>query len=622
MASYAMAHFKLDMTLKETGYSGEGNSRLRVYLTNSLDEPENVTIKLPMVEWLTDEAKEANSVKKDTPVMVILGNPPYSGESSNFTPEEFLAPYKKEPGGIEKLNERNPKWLNDDYVKFIRYGQIFIEKYGDGILAFINNHSFLDNPTFRGMRWHLLQTFDKIYILDLHGNALKKETSPDGSKDENVFDIKQGVSINIFIKTGKKKQGEQAEVLHTDLYGLRKIKNIWFSKNTIKSIEWKNINPVEPFYFFAQKDFTNIDGYNEGFGIQELFAVNGVGITTAHDEFVISDNRNKLIDLFTNFKNTQGNVDLLHNTFNVRKKQGWDILKGWLNLQSENNIENFVKEIMYRPFDNKYIFYEDKLVWRTVKNIMRHFFADNNLGLIVGRQGQVVGSMAWNLIFITKNIADFNSYYRGGGTVFPLYLYPDKDVLDQTETRQPNLNADIIKTLAIKLKLQFTPEKTDDKKTFAPIDILDYIYAVLHSPTYRIKYKEFLKIDFPKVPYPSDVKQFRSFVAFGSKLRELHLLENVAPAENLAVYPMEGNNEIEKVFFEDKKVWINSKQYFAKVPQEVWDYFIGGYQPAQKWLKDRKGRTLTFDEIEHYQKIINVLKMTIELQKRIDAVLL
>ncbi|MDR3131251.1 MAG: N-6 DNA methylase [Treponema sp.] len=207
MASYAMAHFKLDMKLKDTGYSFKDGVRLRVFLTNSLEEPENSGKKYsPLIEWLAAEANEADSIKNNVPVMVVLGNPPYSGESANITADDFLAPYKKEPGGEEKLKEKGAKWLNDDYVKFIRYGQSFIEKYGDGILAYINNHSFLDNPTFRGMRWHLLKTFDKIFILDLHGNAKKRETAPDGSKDENVFDIQAGVSVNIFIKTGKKKR--------------------------------------------------------------------------------------------------------------------------------------------------------------------------------------------------------------------------------------------------------------------------------------------------------------------------------------------------------------------------------------------------------------------------------
>jgi type I restriction-modification system DNA methylase subunit len=204
MASYAMAHLQLDLLLTETGYKPTGNQRLRVYLTNSLEESHPDTGTL-FANWLSQEANEANHIKRDAPVMCVIGNPPYSGESNNKGEwiMSLMEDYKKEPGGKEKLKEKNPKWINDDYVKFIRYGSHLIEKTGEGVLAFINPHGYLDNPTFRGMRWHLQKTFDKIYTIDLHGNSKKKETAPDGSADQNVFDIMQGVSINIFVKKKK-----------------------------------------------------------------------------------------------------------------------------------------------------------------------------------------------------------------------------------------------------------------------------------------------------------------------------------------------------------------------------------------------------------------------------------
>ncbi|MCL2410113.1 MAG: N-6 DNA methylase [Treponema sp.] len=591
MASYAMAHFKLDMTLRKTGFNWnydeeENKNRLNVYLTNTLEEPENEASKLAFINWLTEEASEANNIKKNTPVMIILGNPPYSGESANKTSEDFLEAYKKEPGGIEKLKERNPKWINDDYVKFIRYGQNFIEKYNGGVLAFINNHGFLENPTFRGMRWNLLKTYDTIYIIDLHGNTKKKEVCPDGSKDENIFDIMQGVSINIFIKTGKKKNGTLATVYHSDNFGLREIKYSYLSKNTIKSVKWKKIEPVEPFYFFTQKDFSKIDEYNEGFGVQELLKINSVGVATGKDDVFVNENQNQLID-------------------NINEH---------FKIKTDNNL---IKTIDYRPFDNRYIYFATDKIERARTKVMRHFIVGNNMGLVIGRQGQAVGSMQWNLIFVTKKIIDLNLYYRGGGTVFPLYIYP----FDDNTERQPNLNMEIIKLLETKLKLQFVSEKTDDKKIFAPIDILDYIYAVLHSPSYREKYKEFLKIDFPRVPYPIDVKQFRKLAELGALLRSAHLLENVMLSKNMALYPVEGDNTIDIIKYENENVWINKKQYFSKVPVTAWQFYIGGYQPAQKWLKDRKGRTLNFDEIQHYQKIVNVLCLTGDLQGKIAGVM-
>jgi len=624
MASYAMAHFKLDMTLKETSFASSEDLRLRVYLTNTLEEPENAASKLPMVEWLTQEANEANSIKKNTPVMVILGNPPYSGESENFTKEDLLAAYKMEPGGKEKLNEKNPKWINDDYVKFIRYGQNFIEKYGSGALAFINNHSFLDNPTFRGMRWNLLQTFDKIYILDLHGNSKKKETTHDGGKDENVFDIQQGVSINIFIKTGGKKETELADIFHADIFGKREIKYTLLLENTLASIKWKKIEPASPYFFFVPKDFSSEDEYIKGFSIQELFPANSVGIVTARDEFTIHETPKKVKDTISEFLSLDN--ETARNQFNLGKDaRDWSVAGARKDLvpNSEKNTKPDYKKIVkiqYRPFDIRYTYYTGQskgFHCMPRGNVMRHFIVGDNIGIVIGRQGQAVGAMLWSLIFVTKNITDFNLYYRGGGAVFPLYLYS----FDNSSERQPNLNSDIVKTIAEKINLSFTEEKTDEKKTFAPIDILDYIYAVLHSPVYRTQYREFLKIDFPRIPYPADAKQFKKLAELGANLRRLHLLENVTPSKDMARYPVEGSNTIDSLAYRDEKVWINEHQYFGAVPPEAWNFYIGGYQPAQKWLKDRKCRTLNFDEIQHYQKIVNALYLTWGIQREIDGVI-
>jgi predicted helicase len=585
MASYAMAHFKLDMTLKETSFASDGDLRLKVYLTNTLEEPEDEASKLPMVEWLTQEANEANGIKKDTPVMVILGNPPYSGESANFTKDDFLAAHKMEPGGKEKLKEKNSKWINDDYVKFIRYGQNFIEKYGGGVLAFINNHSFLDNPTFRGMRWNMLKTFDKIYILDLHGNVKKKETAPGGGKDENVFDIQQGVSVNIFIKTGKKKDTELANILHSDIFGERERKYTLLLENTIKSIKWEKIKPAPPYFFFAPKDFSGEKEYAKGFGIQELFTVNSVGIVTARDSTFINDDKNTL------------------------KRN----IKNFLQINLDNKLFH---TISYRPFDSQIIYYDTEIIERPREKVMRHFLVGENIGLMVCRQQKTDG---FYHCLIHNNIVE-SSYVSNKtseiGYSFPLYLYP----FDNTSERQPNLNSDIVKTIAEKINLRFAKEKIDDKKTFAPIDMLDYIYAVLHSPAYRTQYKEFLKIDFPRIPYPADAKQFKSLAELGARLRQIHLLENVTPSKNLARYPIEGSNTIDSIAYKDEKAWINKHQYFEAVPPEAWNFYIGGYQPAQKWLKDRKGRTLNFDEIQHYQKIVNALYLTGDIQRGIDKI--
>jgi len=593
MASYAMAHLQLDLLLTETGFKPTTNQRFRVYLTNSLEESHPDTGTL-FANWLSTEANEANHIKRDTPVMCIIGNPPYSGESANKGEwiMKLMEDYKKEPGGKEKLKERNPKWINDDYVKFLRYGQHFIEKNGNGVLAFINPHGYLDNPTFRGMRWNLLKTYDKIYTIDLHGNAKKKETCPDGSADVNVFDIEQGVSINFLIKTGKKKPNELGQVFHYDLYGKRESKYDFLVENTFKTTPYKQVNFAAPHYFFAPKDFIEQKKFENGFSINELFTLNNVGIVTAKDDLLIKEKKDDLIQSIS------------------------------INYQIISN-NNLIKEITYRPFDNRYVYYDTKIIERAREKVMNHLLYARNIGLVIGRQGQVVGKMQWNLSFITKSITDFNLYYRGGGVLFPLYLHPDKttqQTINQTTDRTPNLNAEIIKEIATKVGLSFTNEKETTTGTFAPIDLLDYIYAVLHSPTYREKYKEFLKIDFPRVPYPKDAATFKQLVALGSQIRQIHLLESPVVENYITQYPIDGDNVVTKPKYENGKVFINDTQYFNNVPELAWNFFIGGYQPAQKWLKDRKERTLEFDDILHYQKIIVALFETDRLMKEIDKI--
>ncbi|MDR1345800.1 MAG: N-6 DNA methylase, partial [Bacteroidales bacterium] len=581
MSPYTMAHLKMEMILQELGATN--TERLHIYLTDALENPKQNIQQIPFAQWLSNEASEAAKIKNDVPVMVVLGNPPYSGESQNKGEWilHLMEDYKKEPTG-GRLQEKNPKWLNDDYAKFIRFGQYFIEKNGEGILAYINNHSFLDNPTFRGMRYKLLQTFDKIYIIDLHGNAKKKETAPDGSKDENVFDIQQGVSINIFVKTGRKKTDALAKIFHYNLYSKRSDKYNFLLENNLGSISWQELQPVVPNYFFVPKDFSLQKEYEKGFLINDLFSTNSVGIVTAKDTVFINDRKEDLIK-------------------NINENFG-----------SSN--QNLVQKVSYRPFDTKSVYYDTKLLERPREKVMQHF-KRQNIGLIVGRQGQVVGNMPWNLIFVSIQMIDCNVFYRGGGAVFPLYLYHEN--FGQTE-KVANLNEASVTRFQNKSQLTAPP---------VPEQIFDYIYAILHSPSYREKYKEFLKIDFPRIPYPENAEQFNKMAALGEKLRKLHLMENVAVPDTMANFPKSGSNKVENSFTEksnnylDNRVWINDTQFFDNVPLEAWNFYIGGYQPAQKWLKDRKGRALGYEDIVHYQKIITVLTETWKVMRKIDAVI-
>lgn len=613
MASYAMAHLKLDLLLHETGFKATKDQRFKIYLTNSLEEhhPDTGTL---FANWLSTEANEANHIKRDTPVMVILGNPPYSISSSNKGNwiQNLIADYKK------NLNEKKIN-LDDDYIKFIRYGQHFIDKNGSGILAYISNNSFIDGITHRQMRKHLLESFDKIYILDLHGNAKKKEECPDGSPDQNVFDIMQGVSINIFIKTGKKKKNEFGELFHNEIHGTRDYKYQELLNSNIKSIQWKNIEKIKPNLFFVSKNFSESNNYQKGFYTKDLFSIYNSGIKTDRDSLFIEFEKNKLskrIEMLLG-----GNYDSnFSNEFRIEDSGSYKLTE---RIKNKIFSENYLKQYDFRPFDKRFIYYDAELISRPASKVMFNLF-NPNYTILLPRQS-ITGTLGF---FISKILCDVNftgqAGQYGAGLVFPLYLYPvssnKQEIFEQNNERIPNLKAEIIEQIAENLGLTFTNEKETTENTFAPIDILDYIYAFLHSPSYREKYKEFLKIDFPRVPYPKDQETFWKFVKLGSELRQIHLLESPIVEKRITTYPQTGTNTVDKPRFEIGKVWINDEQYFEGVPEISWEFYIGGYQPAQKWLKDRKGRQLSFEEILHYQKIIVALNETDRIMKEIDNI--
>ena len=636
MASYAMAHLKLDMLLSETGCNAKRENRFRIFLTNSLEEyhPDTNTL---FSAWLSNESKEANTVKKDTPVMVVMGNPPYSGESKNKSEwiMRLMDDYKKEPGGKEKLKERNSKWINDDYVKFMRFSQHFIEKNGEGILAFINPHGFLDNPTFRGMRWNLLKAYDEIYTIDLHGNAKKKETCPDGSKDENVFDIEQGVSINFFVKTGKKKQDTLAQIHHFDLYGKRQEKYNFLQNTRFSDVPYQSLPNVEPMYFMVPKDFETQKTYDLGFKVNELFTVNNTGIVSKRDKLAFQFQKESIAVIIKHL------LELSPDEMRQTYPQGnWDSRDGKaeivkISLDQIGYNKDLVIECSYRPFDKRFTYYNKKskgFIGWPVYEVMQHFLKGENIGLVF-KLGNAEENSASAMV--SKNIIDFRSWSRpgmqGGDYIAPLYLYYDTEEIFIKEERKPNLNQKIVDEIAKKLNLAFTNEKENTKNTFAPIDILDYIYAVLHSPNYRKKYQEFLKIDFPRVPYPT-IKTFWQLATIGAQIRSLHLMESELLDDLDTTYPQSGDNIITRKLTKTNigyqptttkqgKVWINDIQYFDNVPLLAWEFYIGGYQPAQKWLKDRHNTELSFTDILHYQKIIKSLTQTHHLMHTIDNIL-
>ena len=645
MAPYAVAHLKLGWLLKETGYDFAAAERLRVYLTNTLEEAEIATQQaFPFAAEIAREANAASSVKTDCPIMVVLGNPPYSGHSANENQWSKDLINKKLPGPNgapsyfecdgKPLGERTSKWLNDDYVKFIRFAQYRIERTGYGVLGFITNHGYLDNPTFRGMRQSLMHTFDDIYILDLHGSAKKKETAPDGSKDENVFDIMQGVAVGLFIKRKNGRSKKPAAVRHAELFGLRTDKYSSLADHSISDTSWKTIQPQSPFYLFNPQNNKCLGEYNNGFKITDVMPVNGVGMTTARDQAVIDFEPQRILRNAITFRNSRSSDEEVCRELDIPLKKGWNIHNARKMIRAEDNMPAHIRPVLYRPFDVRLVFYHDSLVWRTVKQIMLHMLAGDNLGLTIGRAGQVIGSASWDIVHCTNTMSEFNFFRRGGNCLFPLYLYPSPEAgTDKLfaegrgpgkSGRRPNLSPEFIAEFGAKLGLAFVRDGVGDlKKTFGPEDVFHYAYAVFHSPTYRSRYAEFLKIDFPRLPLTSDRKLFARLCALGAELVGLHLLERV-PAQE-ATYPQAGDSVVDKPRYKPPtdeaagRVYVNKDQYFDNVPPEVWEFHVGGYQVCEKWLKDRKGRTLGYDDIQTYRKISEALRQTIRLMREIDA---
>lgn len=595
MAPYTIAHLKLDM---EIGIPAQ--QRLKVFLTNSLEEADKEAGTL-FGNYLAQEANEASHIKQSAPVMIVMGNPPYSVSSNNKGEwiNKLLDDYKK------NLNERNIQPLSDDYIKFIRLTQYYVERNGEGVLAYICNNSFIDGLIHRQMRSELMRVFDKIYILDLHGNTRKKETAPDGSKDENVFDIMQGVSINIFVKKSGKSKAP-AEVRHFDLYGLREYKYDYLRTHDIASVEWRTLNPQEPQLFLVPKDFGVQKEYEKGFRIDAIMPIFVTGIKTQKDDasvFISLEEKQRMKEDFINLS-----VDQIKAKYCFSDGRDWQVSSAKEDLENHPIIS---EKILYRPFDIRHTLYTGK-----IKGIqgypryekMRHLLCEN-LGLLITKINRQV---SLGYVFVSNTIPDLHILDSAADSmvVCPLYLYPEPGSIETS--RRPNLDEKIWAQINTAIGKEATPE-----------DIFDYIYGVLHSPAYRAKYKEFLKVDFPRIPYPKDQTEFEHFRSFGYQLRELHLMHNVP--DSPVTFPNAGSMQVDYLRWEWNKddgysgnIWINETQCFEGVPTEAWEFYIGGYQPAQKWLKDRKGRVLSFDDIEHYRKIISVLVETSRIMKEID----
>jgi predicted helicase len=713
MAPYAVAHLKLGVQLQETGYAFASGQRLGIYLTNTLEEAAKKSEQI-FAKWISDEADSATQIKRDLPIMVVLGNPPYSGHSANRSeievhlkpgdtysvvsggplPEQKVTKVVsvKKPKTIRRktfignliqdyysvdgqpLGEKNPKWLQDDYVKFIRWGQWRIERTGAGILAFITNHGYLDNPTFRGMRQSLMTLFSEIYVLNLHGNSKKKETCPDGSPDKNVFDIQQGVTLGIFVKEPGKKGS--ANVFHADLWGPRESKYESLFETDVEATAWKEIRPQSPAYLFAPQSSDLLAEYEKGWEISEVFPLNSVGIVTARDNLAFGWSREQIWKTVQDFEALTPE--------DARRKyrlgddaQDWKVSWAQDDIRASGPTRQRVVPCLYRPFDTRFTYYTGKasgFICRPRQEVMQHMLGGPNLAIITTGQTRD----EWDAL-VTPNICGHKSCAAYDiNTLFPLYTYtvsgekePRQAQLDAELShwpagkngRRPNLNPDFIADMEKRLGLSFLPDGEGDlKRTFGPEDAFNYIYALFHSLTYRSRYAELLKSNLPRVPPTSDRSLFRSLCGLGAKLVALHLLESPKLAKPIARYPVAGPNVVEKGFpkyvapgepepgtgapLRAGRVYIDKSavapvydrrslpseqsgarraplqqggQYFEGIPPEVWNFHIGGYQVCEKWLKDRRGRTLTYGDLEHYCKVVTALSETIRLMAEIDA---
>jgi len=628
MAPYAVAHMKLGLELEQSGYDFSSDQRLGVFLTNSLEEAHELTGLPLFTQWLAEESRAAANVKRDAPVMVVLGNPPYSGHSANTG--EWIAGLLRGHDSQNKcktenyfecdgqpLGERNPRWLNDDYVKFIRFSQWRIEQTGHGILAFVTNHGYLDNPTFRGMRESLLRGFDEIYVLDLHGNSKKKEQAPDGGKDDNVFDIQQGVAIGIFVRReiAQRDSAHLAQVFHADLFGLRKEKYALLDASDIDRTQWTQISPASPAYYLVPVDDSNGDEYRSLTSIKDIFPVNSIGIITKRDNLCIRWTADEAWQSARDVAEL-GEVDLREKYDLPADVRDWKVSWANADVLSTGPTKDMVAPVHYRPFDVRYTYYTGRsrgfLGW-PFTNTMQHLLRGDNVALITSRltKGEEFAHAQ-----VTTTIAEvicMSSKTSNNGFVFPLWLYPDdsNDLLkDSSGAKRPNLAPEFVAAMSAAVG-----------NTVAPEDVLGWIYAILYTPSYRCRYSVFLRRDFPRIPLPPGRSLFDSFVAVGRELIALHTMKQ--KQQRISRFDVTGSNEVVKVRWmpdDDGKgrVYINDAQHFDGVPQCVWDTHIGGYRVAEKWLKDRKGRQLSFEDIMHYHEVVAALARTLDLQAELD----
>lgn len=644
MAPYAVAHFKLSLqlagrdlpdTLRDKwAYHPADDERLGVYLTNALEEAHEMTGLPLFTQWVADESNAANEVKTLLPVLVVMGNPPYSVSSSNKSLwiEGLMNTYKN-----AVRDERNIQPLSDDYIKFIRLAQDRIERTEQGIVAIITNHTYLSGLVHRGMREELMKSFDEIYILDLHGSALIGNTSPDGSLDKNVFDIRQGVAISIFVKLLKSK--DMAVIRHAELWGNREAKYRYLLEYDLNSTVWQELVPTDHNFFFVPKNMAFEEEYKSSWSVSNIFRNHSTGFETGRDSELIKFDHEEIFSLITALADDKLSDEEISIKYNIRDTSGWPVSRRRQSIIKDGFQQEYLRLVNYRPFDQRYTYYHSFIRRAQLENLSH--LCHQNIALVTSR---MIKGEDPNHVFISSNPLEkifLSPKTSNNAFVFALFLYPTEAAARQNNLldvstwppdeahggRVPNLNPGFVQEMAQKLGLTFTPNGIGDlHTTFGPEDIFHYIYAIFHSSTYRIRYAEFLKIDFPRVPLTSDVALFRTLCGLGEELVGLHLLESPQVGQFSTRYPVAGDNRVEKGYpkyvppqnDQPGRININKSQFFEGISPEVWEFYIGGYQVLNKWLKDRQGRQLSYDDLTHYQQVMVALQKTIELMEKID----
>jgi hypothetical protein len=624
MAPYAIAHMKIGLKLSETGYKFAADERARVYLTNAL-EPWQEQIRLPEFPALAHEALAVNEIKRYKCFTVVIGNPPYSGLSSNMTDhaQRIVSPYKFSDG--KALNERK-LWLQDDYVKFIRTAQEQIDISDIGIIGLITNHSYLDNPTFRGMRHSLLNTFSGIHIIDLHGNTNKKERSPDGSEDKNIFNIRQGVAICLAVRGGIQKI-----IDHLDVWGSQKGKYQLLSEKKFSELSFQAIFPDSPLYLLVPRSNENRQEYEGWLKITEIMSLTSAGFITARDKFVIDMDLNSLESRMSDF------IDKTITTAQIRDKyfsgkgsdkypdgdtRSWKLEEARKSVQNDPGRDSRIRKCLYRPFDERYIYWDPSMIDWPRPEVMGQMLSGDNLALITSRmtKGEIFAHAQ-----VTKNISEvicMSAKSSNNGFVFPLWIQGDQQSLNlelDFTNQRPNFSSEFLKKLSNVLGVK----QVDPFGLPADISanqIFCMLYSILYSFEYRSRYSEFLKTEFPRLPMTKSIELLKLLATLGEKLIKLHLFESGLLDKLITKFKGDKDTEIEKISWANNIIFIDKGQTvgFEGVMTEVWNFHVGGYQVCEKWLKDRKGRVLSDKDIQHFQKILVAISETIKVMHDID----